>query len=70
MRRNNYQKNWDRIFNKQRKQSNIQFKMPELIEEDEFDIRWRQLRQSNSRDHVTSEIKKMTKKFIKWQKKL
>lgn len=74
----NYVSGWDRIFNKpqkrQIKKNNRKSKHYEqnvvknLSFDKLFEIRWDQLRFSNSRSHVTEEIKKTVKNFTDWQK--
>lgn len=72
----NYGFGWDRIFNKPRNHNKKKFETKhfkrsvarEMSFESLFNLRWDQLRFSNSRDHVTLEIKKMVKNFKNWQK--
>jgi len=76
MTNSNYARGYDRIYNKPRKRAKKESKPKHLervvIAKSSFDtlfgIRWEQLRFSNSRDHVTSEIKKMVDDFTDWQK--
>lgn len=76
MSNSNYARGYDRIYHKPRKRVKKEVKPKHLKRsvagnmsfDTLFGIRWEQLRFSNSREHVTPDIKKMVSNFADWQK--